>query len=380
LARLSIRDITYPVIAILLKMIWSIQYLRGIAALMVVYHHADFQLLKASGEAQLPLSSLGAAGVDIFFVISGFIMWVTTQNAAVTPTQFLYRRIVRIVPLYWAITLLVLTLTFVAPQLLSSTSFDPDHAIFSLLFIPAAHPVLSDHILPFFIQGWTLNYEMFFYLIFALAIWKAGQYRLAAIACVLTGLSIAGLLVRTENAQATFYTSTIMLEFVFGIIVGWLFLRIPAISPGVSAMLLIIGILGLIGTGLADIGYGSNGFDPTRALYWGLPSAAIVAGAALGRFETAGIGHRLLSALGNSSYSLYLGHLIALPAIVIIWRFLGFEFSGSEAAFLTALMLSLASVGGWLTYILVERPMTSALKHYVPIGKRYIRRLASVRS
>lgn len=348
--------------------------------MMVVYHHADFQLLKASGETQLPLSSLGAAGVDIFFVISGFIMWVTAQNASVTPAQFLYRRIVRIVPLYWAITLFVLVLTLVAPQLLTTTKFDAEHALFSLFFIPVTHPVLSDHILPFFIQGWTLNYEMFFYLIFALAIWQAGRYRLAAIACILSLLAIIGLLVQTENAQATFYTSTIILEFVFGMIIGWLFLRIPVFSAGLSVSLFIGGIMALIASGLAGIGYGPNGFDPARALYWGLPSAAIVAGAAFLRFETEGIRHRLLSALGNSSYSLYLSHLIALPAIVIIWRFLGLEFSGSSAAFLTAMMLLLASAGGWLTYILIERPMTSALRHYIPAGKRYLNRLTLARS
>lgn len=361
-------------------MIWSIQYLRGIAALMVVYHHADFQLLKASGEGQLALSSLGAAGVDIFFIISGFIMWVTTQNTAITPVQFLYRRIVRIVPLYWVITLFVMTLTLVAPQLLTTTKFDPDHVVLSLLFIPVWHPVLTNHILPFFIQGWTLNYEMFFYAIFALAIWQAGRYRLAAIACILTLLVIAGLLVKSENAQTMFYTSTIMLEFVFGMIVGWLYLRIPARPSRISAALLIAGITALIMGGIAGIGYGPNGFDPTRAFNWGLPSALIVAGAAFGKFETAGLRHTLLSALGNASYSLYLSHLITLPAIVVAWRHAGLEFSGPQAVLLTLTMLLVASAGGWLTYIVVERPMTSVLRHYIPAGKRYLSRLTLARS
>src|SRR5215475_9110432 len=101
-------------------MILALQYVRGVAAMMVVYHHTAFQVIKTTGEASLPLWELGAAGVDLFFVTSGFIMWVTTEDSRVTPGQFLYRRIVRVAPLYWLATLVLLILSLVLPQLLST--------------------------------------------------------------------------------------------------------------------------------------------------------------------------------------------------------------------------------------------------------------------
>ncbi len=343
-------------------MIWSIQYLRGAAALMVVYHHADFQLLKLTGEGRLLFSGLGAAGVDIFFVISGFIMWVTTHGAPVTPAQFLYRRFVRIAPLYWAITVFVALLTIAAPRLFNTTAFDPAHIAFSLLFIPVPHPALPHHVLPFFIQGWTLNYEMFFYLIFALTIWRAGSYRLAAIVTILAALAVLGLMIEPQNAQIRFFTSTLILEFVFGAFVGWLYVRrktLPAYAP---LALLGLGVTAFLGAGLADIGYGPNGFDPMRALYWGVPATAIVAGAAFMKPRAEGVCHLTLSALGNASYSLYLSHLIALPATVIVWGFLGLQATGVWAGALATFMLFSAVIGGWLTYIVIEKPMTVFLQ------------------
>src|SRR5215831_4540480 len=144
-------------------MILGLQYVRGIAAMMVVYHHTGFQIFKAGGHVGLPLWQLGAAGVDLFFVTSGFIMWVTTQDAHVTPAEFCYRRIVRVAPLYWLATLFLLGVSLAAPQLLGTTKFDPGHAMESLLFVPVEHPIFAGEALPFIIQGWTLNYEMFFY-------------------------------------------------------------------------------------------------------------------------------------------------------------------------------------------------------------------------
>src|SRR5438045_2337056 len=145
-----------------------IQMLRGIAASMVVFVHLDVQL------ARLGYRTLGsgwlATGVDIFFVISGFIMWVSVERRPdMTAGTFLRNRLIRIVPLYWLVSAGVLTMTFAAPQLLHTTVFSAPHAIASFLFLPARHPVVGNF-WPLLIPGWTLDYEMLFYVLFAAAI------------------------------------------------------------------------------------------------------------------------------------------------------------------------------------------------------------------
>src|SRR6476620_2791854 len=138
----------------------SIQMLRGIAAMMVVFVHLDVQLRRLNlGSVD---SAWMASGVDIFFVISGFIMWVTTvRRPQITAAEFMRNRIVRIVPLYWAISLFVLATTLLAPSLLHTTVFDAPHVVTSFLFLPWRDPVTGDF-WPLLVPGWTLNFEMLF--------------------------------------------------------------------------------------------------------------------------------------------------------------------------------------------------------------------------
>ena len=143
--------------------IYSIQYLRGIAALMVVLLHVRVQLGRMGYGGYWPEFLM--AGVDIFFVISGFIMWVTTFDGSTTPWQFLFRRFVRIIPVYWLLTTTTVAVMLVAPSAVQSGRFDSIHVLSSYLFIPTVHP-LTGMMEPVLIPGWTLNYEMFFYIIF----------------------------------------------------------------------------------------------------------------------------------------------------------------------------------------------------------------------
>src|ERR1019366_2869669 len=144
-------------------LIHPIQYLRGIAALMVVWHHGVGQL--ATLETYFPFR-FGTSGVDLFFVISGFIMVVTTAGRDVTPTEFIARRFVRVVPLYWVLTLALAATALVAPSLFRSVTLTAVSLIQSLLFIPHFSPSHAGMIWPVLVPGWTLNYEMFFYVVF----------------------------------------------------------------------------------------------------------------------------------------------------------------------------------------------------------------------
>jgi exopolysaccharide production protein ExoZ len=343
-------------------MIISVQYLRGIAALMVVYHHISFQLAKAQSDVALPLASLGAAGVDIFFVISGFIMWIATRSAELTPAQFLHRRIIRVVPLYWAVTAFLFAVAYGFPNLLGATEFNPPHALWSLFFIPVQHPRIDGEILPFFIQGWTLNYEMFFYAVFALAMAINRAAMFAIIAVALGAFAAAGLVWTPENAILKFYASTLLFEFIGGMGLGWLYLRATPAPRPLAWLLIALGAAALITTGLMGHAFGPNGAAPERGLLWGLPSLAIVAGAVYLANPRRSKGSGPLWALGESSYSLYLTHLITLPALALIWRqsHLGFEGLGAVGYVIAALVIS--ALAGWVSFVCFERPVTARLR------------------
>src|SRR5271167_3100007 len=115
-------------------MIMPIQYLRGIAALMVVWCHGLRQVHGVSDFIDIP--TFGAYGVDIFFVISGFIMTVTTWDKPITPRQFFVLRIIRVVPLYWLVTLAAVGLAIAAPGAFRSLKFDAISIAKSLFFVP----------------------------------------------------------------------------------------------------------------------------------------------------------------------------------------------------------------------------------------------------
>ena len=116
----------------------TIQYLRGLAALMVVLQHASVP----SGLARLSHLRTGDWGVEIFFVISGFVMWYTTVSRTVSPRAFMYRRAVRIVPLYWLFLTLLVAIALTAPSIMNSTVLTAGNVVQSFLFVPHYHLVL----------------------------------------------------------------------------------------------------------------------------------------------------------------------------------------------------------------------------------------------
>src|SRR5579863_980395 len=143
------------------KEIFAIQYLRGMAAVIVVLHH----IFSTRGLEYLFLPWFGGFGVDIFFVISGFIMWQTTAAVEIGPVEFWRRRIIRIVPLYWIFLTVLLIAASLLPSVLYTTVINPESTIKSFLFVPYYHES-QKIIAPILIPGWSLNYEMFFYFLF----------------------------------------------------------------------------------------------------------------------------------------------------------------------------------------------------------------------
>lgn len=274
----------------------SVQYLRGLAALAVVALHTGWTR-----------TTVGAAGVDLFFVISGFII-VLVGGQGMAPAAFLRARALRVVPLYW-----LLTLALAGAGLAMGQAADPARLLTSLAFWPRAGFDGRDD--PVLIQGWTLNCEAFFYLAFAAVLLLPARLRLLALTGVFAALSLAGLAVHPAGAAGAAYTSPLLLEFLAG---AWLcraWQRKAVPQGDRAALLLAAGVLALaVQAGAEQVGAGLS--DRWQVVAWGLPALLILAGA-LG-LEAGGTLPRVqgLRALGDASYALYLTHLMVLWAVL----------------------------------------------------------------
>lgn len=337
-------------------MVYNIQYLRAVAALAVVIHHCTYRL---EGEIQV-----FAAGVDLFFLISGFLMLVPAKRegatpgttpgttagttAGMTPGRFMLRRLIRIVPLYWATTLVLAAVVSLAPVEFSSRQPDAWRLALSLAFLP--HADQTGGLFPYLAMGWTLNYEIFFYAIVALSLRLPARLRFRAVAAVLVGLVGIGLLVAPRMPALATWTNPLLLEFLAG--GGLAMLRARGRLPGRGAG------WPLIGTGLAALALveAAGGItEGRRLLLWGLPALLVLAGAL--SLEPAREAPPLawLGRLGEASYSLYLLHTLVISVVV---RLVG---TAAPGRFLLACLVG--SIAAALAcHAAFDRPVTQWLR------------------
>ena len=281
--------------------LFSVQYLRAAAALAVLFYHISTLSQKTWMLDPERIDYVGAAGVDLFFVISGFIMaMIVARPGDFDGRQFWISRIARVVPAYWVITLAVFVLVWVMPQLFKETTSDLQTLLISLSFVALDHG--NGNTGPLLVVGWTLNYEMFFYAIVALTSGLLGDRRLISASAGIIALVVLGQWLRPSHPTLMFYTDPILLEFVLGILVFriWNHLRESRRNLAPLAML-ITGTLLLMLQWERPVG-------DMRALFWGVPAAAMLYGA-LGvlTFRNA-----MLIRLGDWSYALYLTHVFVI--------------------------------------------------------------------
>ncbi|HMO28203.1 acyltransferase [Enterovirga sp.] len=341
-----------------------LQYLRGLAAFLVVLSHALIKLdriCEIQGWPPLGLRIDGTFGVDIFFVISGFLMSTTAARefgAGGAPSRFLLRRVIRIVPLYWLFVAIEVALRIIRPEA-AGARFGAGDVLLSLAFIPYGldggifRPVVG--------LGWSLDYEMFFYVIFAAGLVLRRDAGLALICAGLLGLVLVGGAAQPANTAAVAWTAPLLLEFMFGMLLGRLSLAmrergwfLPVRWPFLLAIgLVILETTFFPGSDLEALGW--------RPLHW-LLAALIVALAALTapdrNFESSAPG-RLLKGVGDSSYSLYLFHALVLTVTARLWMTLGLGRDWLPVYFVLAVLATLPAA--WLLYLYVERPVTRAL-------------------
>lgn len=329
----------------------TVQYLRAIAASLVVFHHAMAPPALQS-HYQHPF---GEFGVDLFFVISGYIMWATTAGGRRGPAKFWMARIVRIVPLYWLYTTLFLAAAYLVPKaLFTQPGLDPIFVLKSYLFVPAVHPHFGG-VVPLYTLGWTLNYEMFFYLVFgACLLIGRRDIRLAVLMAALVFLVLVGRIAAPPGPVLATYTNPILLEFLAGVALASVGGRLQRCPAMLGAILITLGVAWLVCVVLSHA-------PLERIIGYGIPAAIMVAGGlVLERFARA-YTSRLGLLLGDASYSIYLAHPFAQRA----WLFGFGGFLPTLDRPLGAVIAIVAGIvagilGGVLSYILIERPLLAA--------------------
>jgi len=331
----------------------SIQYLRALAVVLVVWAHASEQLVWIS--TYLP-GTYGAVGVDIFFVISGFIMVYTRANRNITPLVFFTRRIKRIVPLYWFYVLLLFFVALLLPQAVRSVNPDLTHLFASLFFIPVSSPAFPGSYWPLLIPGWTLNYEMAFYALFAVALFFKDAYRIPIIGTVMLFFVFLGPYSNIEVIES-FYSNSIILEFLAGVVLGKIYLQ-GLIKKNLQLGMLLIILSVVLFLSAKFLVFGD------RFLGQGIASFLLVLGAL--HFQSReGFWQGIFHTIGNASYSIYLSHIFTLGLLRYVWiSFLDIQLQG----FFGAITFMFVAVGlsifvGWLSYEIIEKNINLKLRH-----------------
>ncbi len=260
----------------------SIQVLRFFAAFSVMMVH-------------LPVFEFGIWGVDIFFVISGFIMMYVTEN---NEKFFLLKRIFRIVPLYWILTLGVFALAIFVPDVLNNTTANIVHLIKSLFFIPFDKNGTGHF--PILFLGWTLNFEVIFYFLFSLSLVFFKENRMIACSIFIIIFLVFNKIFSEKNFIFETYANDIFIEFIFGMILFTIWKKYKnKISTNLSNHFICLAIL------LVSI-FILNYYNFSRSVSYGLPSLILAV------YFLFFLNHlkfpKILVSLGDASYCIYLLH------------------------------------------------------------------------
>jgi peptidoglycan/LPS O-acetylase OafA/YrhL len=342
------------------KKIENIQGLRGAAILLVVFAHIMAVEQKyGHGDGILPdFFVFGVSGVDLFFVISGFVAVTATRGHFRQPlaaAQFFYNRISRIYPLYWLYSFLVLGIYLYRPELVNASQGHRVHVLASFLLLP-------QDLLPLLNVGWALIHIMYFYCIFTLLL-LAAETQLPklmgvwALAVVIGDLMWRYGMPAAPTASLRLITHPLTLEFIGGCIVAKLIYS-DMRSYGLAVLLLGMGSLF---TGMSIYYSGSPGTVPREWLrvgLFGFPYVLIVYGAVALEMNSVKIFPRFLSFIGDASYSIYLSHVLVISAIGRAWNVVSTHGRVDNLVMVLLVLVSVTAFGR-ASYRIFEIPLLS---------------------
>lgn len=329
----------------------GIQALRGIAALFVLSEHVRF--LKC-----------GAFGVDIFFCISGFLIMYTTHQRT---NHFLLKRFLRVTPLYYIMTTITAFLLLVFPTMFEQTIFQMGDYVKSLLFIP--FEITEGIVQPLYRIGWTINYEIFFYIIFSIGMHISWKYR--GMVCGLFLICFVGLgqIFNFSNTIIRFYTDPILLEFLFGILCYYIILSMDQwllklsshkkLSPVIGFVLIVITLGMFCALAITKKQMDISGFG--RTLFWGIPAFTLLFISILYDYFATTL--PVFVFLGNISFSIYMVHYF--PLLFVDRQIYTLEFLSIPGIITATITVAIILILAYFTWKYIETKFTSYLKKYL---------------
>ncbi|HDJ1463600.1 TPA: acyltransferase [Serratia rubidaea] len=344
------------------KYFFGITGLRAIAASLVLIVHSSAML--SFGHSISPLVILTNSGVDIFFIISGFIItyahWNDFGGGISNIRKFFKKRAIRIYPMYVIFTLITTGILIAIPSLFFSLKYSNSLLLSSLFFIPSQMD--NGDVTLILAVAWTLSYEVVFYLIFAIAMIFPRRYGLALICISLALWSILHTVYHGEYISE-YFLSTLPLEFLFGVLLCSVFmhsgngLRVNKPLSYFFVLLSIVSILTIPFHFPYDISeLRGNG----RFIYFGIPSLILF----FALFNTGRpknpIVSKSIELIGNASYVTYLSHFLTIGVIKFIMKRI--EIIQSIPLFIIVIFSCIAcTTVGILVHIFVERKVLGFL-------------------
>lgn len=330
-------------------MILSVQYMRAIAALLVVLHHAAWKGKQYSVDPMYWFK-IGGVGVDLFFIISGYVMCHATYGKNINIICFMRARLIRILPTYWILTLAALCVYLIMPERINSSG--GNISIFdSFTLLPTNSKYLIEN-------GWTLSYEFYFYIIFSAGLIFSGLLKYVIPILIILSLTSTGKFLDLNGVYFNFFTNSVLIEFVMGIMVFAMGSAVY-ISKHASFALLIASVSMLIyvnASGTLGVAILDHGF-PCLLFF----IAMLNFESDFNRLNN-GFLSRMASAVGDSSYSLYLIH----PFILVLSSMILLKLGLTEHGYLFVMLLVVSSVlSGLACYAFLERPVTKMIKRIV---------------
>lgn len=315
----------------------SVQCLRALAAIMVVAFHVPGPL--GLHELSIPILN---GGVDLFFVISGFVMVISTRSRDIAPLTFIRQRLIRIVPLYWLMTAVVLLGFW-------GQGSGVQEILKSIFFIPYLNTA-NDLVQPILGVGWTLNLELIFYLLFAVSMFLGAKSQILALGSFFLCMVLIRIITKPAvDTVLFFYTTPMLFEFLAGMLAAHFVSNVRKIPLWTGAASILSAIFLSLFLGL--------NYDLPRTIDQGLPSLLLLIGCIRLEdiFRTKPF--FAMRKIGDASYSIYLVHTIVFAML------LPYPASSSHPAWAAGIVMVAASIlAGIMIYSWIERPLLQAMR------------------
>lgn len=327
----------------------TIQALRFVAAFAVVVLHSSFYAAERLGST-LGIYAVGANGVRLFFVISGFVMIVSSMRLLECERGWLVfalKRVVRIVPMYWLVTSIKLAVLLIMPAVVLHAKLDWVYVAKSYFFIPAMNADGRPH--PLLGVGWTLVFEMFFYAMFMVAL-ILRRSPVVVLTPIMLGLTTASLFRQQSWPVAgQFWCDPIVLDFLFGMYIAAWCLSGRKIVPWLAVVFLVAGLIYL--------------FVPFPRFHYQdlIGSITTTVAASMVVLGCIGLETKLAPRIprwtlffGATSYATYLIHPVISPIVPHVFAKLGF----AQPVLSIFLSVAVALVAGAVFHLRLEKPLT----------------------